>query len=351
MGKHLSRPPEKKARRGRLLLKILAGIVVWSVLAVTVWVVYYSSVGQEAPKRRVVTVVVRKGMTTAQIARLLSDEGVVESALTFKVYMSVNGADRAVQPGSYRLSTGMLYSRLLNKLMAGPPKEMFTLLIPEGFTLDQIATRLAKLTGRPKEEFDAATKGETIREYDFKDLPLGTTSLEGYLFPKTYAMDTKWSPKQIIARLLSQFETETALLDWSFARQKGLSKKDIITVASLIEGEAQVPEERSLVAAVIYNRIQRDMPLQIDATVQYVIPERKDALTYDDLKYPSPYNTYLKTGLPPGPIANPGLDSIKAALAPAQVDYVYYVLTSPDGHHTFTSNYNEFLKAKKDAGL
>jgi len=347
----LSKHPEKKTRRGRLLLKIVAGAVVWSVLAVTVWVIYSSSVGNKLPPPREVTIVVEKGMTTAQIARLLADEGVVESALTFKVYMSVNGADRAVQPGSYHLKTGMLYSRLLDKLMAGPPKKMFTLLVPEGFTLDQITTRLAKMTGRPKEEFDAAAKGEMIREYDFKDLPLGTTSLEGYLFPKTYTMDEKWSPKQIISRLLSQFETETALVDWSFARQKGLSKKDIITVASLIEGEAKVPEERSLVAAVIYNRIQKNMPLQIDASVQYAMPERKDVLTYNDYKYPSPYNTYLKPGLPPGPIANPGLDAIKAALAPAQVDYLYYVLTSPDGHHTFTSNYNEFLRAKKGAGL
>lgn len=342
---------KKEGRRGRLWLKIVAGVVVWSILAAIVWVIASSSIGHKAPRPREVTVSVRKGMTTAQIARLLSDKGIVESALTFKVYMSVNGADRAVQPGSYRLKTGMLYSRLLDKLMAGPPKKMFTLLVPEGFTLDQVTTRLAKLTGRSKEEFDAAAKGETIKGYDFKDLPLGTTSLEGYLFPKTYVMDAKWSPKQMISRLLSQFETETALLDWSFARQKGLSKKDIITIASLIEGEAKVPEERSLVAAVIYNRIQRNMPLQIDASVQYAMPERKDVLTYNDYKYPSPYNTYLQPGLPPGPIANPGLDAIKAALAPAQVDYVYYVLTSPDGHHTFTSNYTEFLKAKKGAGL
>ena len=122
---------------------------------------------------------------------------------------------------------------------------------------------------------------------------------------------------------------------------------EIMTIASLVEREARIPEERPLMAAVIYNRLDIGMPLQIDATVQYALPQRKEALTNEDLKYASPYNTYQHTGLPPGPIANPGLSSIKATLEPAEVDYIYFVLPSPDGQHTFTNNYNDFLAAKR----
>lgn len=194
-------------------------------------------------------------------------------------------------------------------------------------------------------------QGEKVSSFKFSFLPAGLTTLEGYIFPKTYTFEKKTRPETIARRMLYQFQIETEALDWSILAQKNLTKHDIIIIASLIEEEAKVAEERPIIAAVIYNRLAKNMPLQIDATVQYALPERKAVLTYEDYKVDSPYNTYLRLGLPPGPITNPGLDSIKAALAPASVDYYYYVLTSPEGKHTFTRTYEEFLNAKKEANL
>lgn len=243
----------------------------------------------------------------------------------------------------------MTYYQIIKLLTKGQKEKLITVVIPEGFTAKEIAARLAKKTGRPKEDFYEYMLGQGVPALKPADIPPELNSLEGYLFPKTYSFRQKEHPAKIINRLLAQFEQEVAGLDWSFAQSKGLSRHQIITVASLIEKEAKVPEERALIAAVIYNRLAKNMPLQIDATVQYALPQRKEALTNEDLKIASPYNTYQHLGLPPGPIASPGLDSIKAALAPAPVDYLYYVLTSADGHHTFTNNYNDFLKAKQQA--
>jgi UPF0755 protein len=147
--------------------------------------------------------------------------------------------------------------------------------------------------------------------------------------------------------LLNQFKADTSSIDWSKTQALGITPYKAVITASLIEREAAVDDERPLVAAVIFNRLKKDMLLQIDATVQYALPEWKDVLTYDDLKVDSPYNTYLHKGLPPGPICSPGLASLEAALNPANVDYLYYVATG-NGRHFFTSDYNEFLRVKNE---
>ncbi len=326
---------------------------------VSLWIVLLTIIGSIAiiiinrPNRSKVTaarITIPRGFNSSQIANKLAKAGIVGNAYTFRLYAIFNNIDNHFLPGKYRLSSNMSYQEIAKKLAAGPKKKLIKVVIPEGFTLKEINRRLAEKTGRSEASFVAATSGPEIYKYDFKYIPTGAKNLEGYLFPKTYQFDKTMGAKKIISRLLYQFQLETENLDWSLAEQKSLSRKDIVTIASLIEKEAKVPEERSLMAAVIYNRLALRMPLQIDATIQYVLPERKDRLTLADTKFPSPYNTYLNPGLPPGPIANPGLNSIKAALAPAPVDYLYYVLTSPDGHHTFTRNYADFLKAKRQAG-
>lgn len=353
-GKHeLKKMPDiHRQKSGRKKVYYIIGIIsLWIILLAVIGSIVAIILNRPArPQVKTALVTIPRGFDSSQIANKLAQEGIVGSAYTFRFYAIYNNVDEHLLPGKYRLSSNMSYKDIVKKMTAGPKKTLIKVIIPEGFTLKEVNSSLADSTGRSLESFQSVTSGPEIYKYNFKYLPTGAKNLEGYLFPKTYQFDKDFSAKKIIGRLLYQFQLETENLDWSLAEQKSLSRKDIITIASLIEKEAKVPEERSLMSAVIYNRLALGMPLQIDATIQYVLPERKGILTEADTKYPSPYNTYLNKGLPPGPIANPGIDSIKAALAPAPVDYLYYVLTSPDGRHTFTRNYAEFLKAKQQAG-
>lgn len=353
MGKHAAKnnfgtdiQQNIKKNRRRYTIGLIG---LWLVLAVVIGGIVALTLTRSNKVVRTVRVVIPRGYSSAQIADKLAEEGLISNAYTFRVFVAFNKVDDRFMPGNYRLKTSMSYTDIADKLMAGPKKSYYSVSIPEGLTLKEINERLAKASGRPADDFKAVTNGADINKYDFKSLPTGATSLEGYLFPKTYQFEKKTPPKKIVERLLHQFELETGMLDWSPATAKSLSRHEIIVIASLIEKEAKVPEERPLMAAVIYNRIALGMPLQIDATIQYVLPERKTELSLADTKISSPYNTYMQKGLPPGPIASPGVDSIKAALAPAQVDYLYYVLTTADGHHTFSRNYSDFLKAKNQA--
>ncbi len=258
--------------------------------------------------------------------------------------------DKQVLAGEYEFKQGISYDEALQTLQKGPIKKVFLVTTPEGFTVDEIALRLATETNIKADSFKKLAKeGAKSFHYDFlKSNP--TLTLEGYLFPKTYKVDEETNAEQFIHLQLKQFEREISKLDWAKLTEMQLTIHDIVAIASLIEKEAKLPEERVLISAVIHNRLKKGMLLEICATVQYVLPEHKPRLTYEDLEVDSPYNTYLHPGLPPGPICNPGLDCIKAALNPADVDYLYYVLKDPaTGEHIFTRTYDEFLKAKNQA--
>ena len=299
---------------------------------------FYPSRGDEP-----VYVTIEEGENTAQIAGKLSDAEVVTSALLFRFLAWIEGKQGDFKPGRYELHTGMRYGEVFALLEQGPNSQV-RLTLPEGLTLRQTAERVAQATQIPVEDFEAAAKGD----FDLGYIPEDRKgNLEGFLFPKTYELAAEVTAREVVQTLLHQFETEVSGLDWSRAEALGLRPYEVVVVASLVEREVVLDDERPLVAAVVYNRLKRDMPLQIDATVQYALPQWKDVLTYEDLKTPSPYNTYLHKGLPPGPICNPGLASIKAALEPAAVDYLYYVATG-DGGHFFTADYNEFLRVKEE---
>jgi len=337
---------QKLAKRGRLR-SWATQATLWLVLTAVVGGIGYFVFLQSTPEVKEVEVTVVSGLNTAEIADILVEKGVISNAYTFRAYASLTQTEARLQPGDYLLNTDMTYEEILKELTRVPKKEYVRVVIPEGFTATQIAERLAEKTDRPPADFLDYMQGQGLEKVRPSALPSSLGTVEGYLFPKTYNFEKEAHPRAIVSRLIEQYRRETADLDWTFARGRELSVHEIMTIASLVEREARIPEERSLMAAVIYNRLDMGMPLQIDATVQYALPQRKKSLTNEDLKYASPYNTYQQTGLPPGPIANPGLSSIKAALAPAEVDYIYYVLTSPDGQHTFTNNYNEFLAAKR----
>jgi UPF0755 protein len=220
--------------------------------------------------------------------------------------------------------------------------------IPEGFTVWQIADKLAENGLVDRARFlELVTHGG--RSF-VAESPAGTERLEGYLFPSTYLIPVRASPREIVTQMLDTFRNQVipelaANTDRLSVDGKPVSVHQVVTVASLVEREAKKPADRPLVSAVIWNRLARGMRLQVDATVLYAMGEHRPRLYYRDLGIDSPYNTYTHVGLPPGPIANPGLASIRAALHPARVDYLYYV-ARPDGSHIFSRTLEEHNSAK-----
>ena len=242
---------------------------------------------------------------------------------------------------------GYIAYRLVKAGRNPPPPKTYTVVIPEGFTVKQTAERVEESTAShvTAGAFEAAAEGT----YSYSFLEGTNGNLEGYLFPKTYEVTELESARQVVKRMLRQFREDTSTLDWTKASALGITPYQAVIVASIIEKEVKVPEERPLVASVIYNRLKQGMKLGMCSTVQYALGHWKPELSEGDLKVDSPYNTYLIEGLPPAPICNPGFESIRAALNPAATDYIYYILTSPsEGRHSFTSDYQQFEKWKQE---
>lgn len=297
-----------------------------------------------------VEVVVEPGESFLDLTDLLVEKKVIKNGWYFRYLAEDEQLDRKIQAGRYKLKTFMDYREALKVMTSKPQKGLFKVVIPEGFTVKQIAERVEKEAGiSRKDVLNLGLNGASEFSQSFLDSNL-TPSLEGYLFPKTYLIWEGSSAKEILNLMLNQFGKEIKSLDLSKLTERNLTFHKWVTIASMIEKEAKVPAERRLISAVIYNRLRKGMRLQIDATVIYALGYHKKRLFERDTMVKSSYNTYLHPGLPPGPICNPGLDSFKAALDPAPVDYLYYVLVDPvSGRHFFTRTEAEFLKAKEKA--
>lgn len=341
MGAHRARG---SAGRGLLILLLVIVVLTGGTFAV-----YGYATGASGPSRPV-AVEVPEGATASDVGALLEDAGVVRSALAFRLSAGFQGLEESLLAGMYDLRTNMTVGQALSALEDGPVVETVTVTIPEGLEVREIAGEVSEILEVDPEAFvGSATSGE---HYLPPYLPEGTPTVEGFLFPKTYEFDPQADTEQVVATLLAQFEEEASTLDWSRADDLGLSPYEVVIVASMIEREARAEEDRAKVSAVIHNRLREGMALQIDATVQYALPEENRLLTLEDYEYPSPYNTYLHSGLPPTPIASPGLASLDAALNPANVDYLYFLVVDPEtGAHEFAETYEEFLRLKREAGL
>jgi UPF0755 protein len=295
-------------------------------------------------------VVIPQGASALRVAEILQEQGVVSSAAGFLDAVDAQGASTRLQPGTYELAAGQDYPSIIDKLTKGDVSPELKLTIPEGLAIEQTALRLKEQGRLNGDEYATLAR----RPLDFTVPPVGgsvpqVTSLEGLLFPSTYALGETYGPAELIAEQLTAFADHTSGLPWSRAKELGITPYQAVIVASMVEKEASVPDERAKVAAVIYNRLAKKMPLQIDATTRYALKKWTGPLTESDLATSSPYNTRSKPGLPPGPIASPGVAALEAALTPASVDYLYYVLVDKEGHHFFTASYQEFLKAKERA--
>ncbi|HTX57902.1 MAG TPA: endolytic transglycosylase MltG [Candidatus Acidoferrales bacterium] len=268
-------------------------------------------------------VVVPRGSTLADIAELLQSHGVIVNALAFRVLARVQHEDAEVRAGAYAFAPHTTAAQILNQLVTGGAQVATWVTIPEGFTAAQIAARLqAEGVGRAA-DFRRSFRGH-----------------EGYLFPSTYLIPLAATPEQVTRMLTDQFSKELPSDARQRARALHVTIAQAVTVASLVEREAKVEADRPMIAAVIYNRLRLGMPLQVDATIEYALPEYKTQLSYHDLRINSPYNTYEHPGLPPTPIANPGLPSLEAALDPAKTDALYYVYCG-NGHHVFAKTFAE----------
>jgi len=284
-----------------------------------------------------------------EVAAILQKNGLIRNQDIFLNYCRQNGLDVQLKAGLYTLQKSQSLPEIAQQIAQGKVKSpSFT--IPEGYTVRQIGELLVKKQICTQQQWQEAIQTDYKFDFILPGSPKNEARLEGFLFPDTYTITEKSSAQDIINMMLNNF---AMVWNKSFAAQaadKKLSTRNTIIIASLIEREARIPEERQRIAGVIYNRLQKGMPLQIDATILYSLGEHRPTVTYKDLQINSPYNTYKYAGLPPGPIACPGRDAISAALNPEKNSFYYYVAKG-DNSHIFSSTYAEHLNAKKQSGL
>ncbi len=284
------------------------------------------------------------GASTAEISEILETAGVVRSATQFQALARTSGLANSLQAGSYDLFTGMNPDEVLSILQRGPVSRVFRITIPEGLRVAEMIALLSEETGILEEDFATALSdgsvATTLREFpDEREL----SDWEGLLFPDTYEFRQSATAAEILNRMARTMETRVASVDWSEFEEAGFTRYEGIIIASLIESEVRVAEERPLVSSVVRNRLADDQRLEIDATVLYAVASRDPRSI--NLDVDSPYNTYRNSGLPPTPISAPGLAALQAAAAPADTEFKFYVLSAPDGSHTFSVTFEEHQAA------
>jgi UPF0755 protein len=290
---------------------------------------------------RAARVTIPAGSSFGTAVDSLSRAGVISSPRLFRFYASSRRRDRALKAGTYLFAPGASWNDVLDALTRGKGL-VHTVTIPEGFALSSIAPLLGRALSVAPESVMVAASDSALR----RRLDVPTPTLEGYLFPDTYTFAEGTSPEEAVRLLVARFE-KVWKPEWDARLQElAMSRHDIMTLASIVEKEARLAEERPVISAVYHNRLKRGMLLQADPTVQYALGRHVDRVLYKDLEVDSRYNTYRHAGLPPGPIASPGAASIEAALYPANVPYLYFV-AHPDGHHEFRQTFAEHTEARE----
>jgi len=300
-----------------------------------------------------VAVTIPKGSSVSEVGDLLGSRGVIDSSTLFQIRVTLEGKRSDLYAGHFTLKHGMSYGAAIDALSKRPGAArptITTVTIPEGYSRPQ-AAELVEEDGIPGSYTKATVRSKFLNPATYGGK--GAKNLEGFLFPDTFEMKKTEPVANLVQKQLLDFKQKIKGVDMKYAKSKNLTVYDVLTIASMIDKEVQIPSERRLVAAVIYNRLHRGMPLGIDATTRFEFHNYTGDITESQLKSPSPYNTRINAGLTPTPIGNPGLDAIKAAAQPAKVNYLYYVLkANGNGQHCFTASGSEFnqLVAAYNAG-
>ena len=346
--------PRRRTRRGRgpalalfalLLVVLLVGVFVGG-RAVLDAVRGPSTADFSGEGTGEVLVQVQPGDTATDIGAELAEKGVVKSGAAFAEAAADDDRSRSVQPGFYRLRQQMSGTAAVGLLLDPASRARSRVTLPEGVTLADALQRISDGADLPLEELQAALEDpEAIGLPDYAD-----GQAEGFLFPATYDVEPGSSAVEVLTMMTDRFRQAAEAVDLEGrAEELGRTPYEVVTTASLIEKETAFAADRAKVARVVYNRLADDMPLQFDSTVNYIREEKKARLSLDDLEQESAYNTYQNKGLPPTPIDSPGQEALEAALDPAEGDWIYFITTSRDGSSLFTSDYQEFLRAKDKA--
>jgi UPF0755 protein len=292
-----------------------------------------------------VAIVIPKGSSAGTVGDILAGKNVVRSALGFRIAAYLDGGFEEIQAGRYQIAQGLTAKDALHALLEqGPEEEDFaTVTFPEGSWLTDFAATLGRETDLSEEKF---LRLVSTAQVDSPLLPDDVTTLEGLLFPSTYEIGEKEDERDVAEKLVLEFEDQLDEVHFSDVEDQDVSQYEGVIIASMVEAEAKIDDDRAKIARVIYNRLSIDMALGIDATVSYALGEHKTSLTESDLAVDSPYNTRLVKGLPPTPIGAPGAASLDATAHPAKGDWLYYVVSDCDGHHAFSESYQEFLDNK-----
>ena len=324
--------------RLKAILSLLA--IEACVLCAGVVAVLYFALRPVDATNEIKAIIVEPGMPFAQVAAKLERNGLIRDATWFRAYARFKSVDQVIRVGRYEFKTGMALDTILSQLASGAGGTQ-TVTIPEGLTIPEVASIL-----KANAEIDSIKFVQLANNTEWvKRMGIDAPSLEGYLFPNTYQLYVGMSPEFILKEMTTLFQRELKPEYRERAAKLGYSLNEILTLASIIEQEAQVSQERKVISGVFHNRLRTGIRLDADPTVQYAMGRPNVKLLKRHLATPSPYNTYIHTGLPPGPICSPGIASIRAALYPETVPYLFFVARG-DGSHIFSRSNQEHNEAR-----
>ena len=326
----------KERSKKSIIIYILLIPILW-VTTLVIAILYWP----QNNMKRSTKITINHGESLSIISSKLLKSGIITNEKFFGLATKIMGLEKSIPVGTYQLENIYINKDIINRLVYGSP-EVKRITLLEGWNIKQVCSHLSKEMG-----FDYNYLLEIINDKNFmQSLELESDNLEGYLYPETYYFFDGERERSVIKRLVKEYKKFWSNTNITKADSMNLTQHQIVTLASIIEGEAIYDSERPIISAVYHNRLKKGMKLQADPTVQYIIKDGPRRLLNKDLKIKSPYNTYLYQGLPPGPINSPGFKSLKAALFPDENDYLYFVAKG-DGYHTFSKNEKDHERAKR----
>ena len=337
----------------RKIIIVLASIVF--ILSGAYWYVNKKMQGAKSTSSVEQSFTIEAGEGVNQISQRLEDQGLISNNIYFDIYIWKTKREDKIVTGTYALRPNMTLPEIIDIITTGQaePKDLKITII-EGWNIDNIGEYLAKKDIVSKEEFEAEAKNVTKyqEKYSFLEgLDPETNTLEGFLFPDTYLLYPDSTAEMIVIRMLNNFDKKLTTTMREDLEQEGHTFLEAITMASIIEREVQTPKDQKIISGIFWSRLESSHPLQSCATINYILGTNKKQLSFDDTRVDSPYNTYINRGLPPGPISNPGLNAITAAIYPQESDYFYFLSNPETGEIIYARTLEEHNRNKDENGL